>query len=477
MSHVLVFPDKPKDECGVFGIFGSDENVARITYFGLHALQHRGQESAGIAVTDGREVKVYKGMGLVTEVFNDNILGSLEGNAAVGHVRYSTTGTTSLANAQPLVFRYKWGSAAIAHNGNLTNAGQLARQLAESGAVFQSTSDTEIFANLVARYGEKDIVDAVKQAVSNIGGAYSIIIMTRDKMIAVRDPYGIRPLCLGRLNQAYVLASETCALTTVGAKFERFIEPGEIVVISNRGLESCRTKIKDRQGMCIFEYVYLARPDSTLDAGNVAQIRMEFGRQLAVETDVEADMVIPVPDSGNSAALGYSLAKGTPFMSGLIKNRYVGRTFIQPSQKMRDLGVRLKLHPVREILEGQRVILIDDSIVRGTTSRKIVQLVKEAGAEEVHMMVSSPPIMYSCYYGIDTSVKEELIASKSNIDEICRHLGADSLHYLSLPGLLKAIGLSDNRMCSACFTGDYPAGIPDKKDMNKNIFEEGCYSL
>ena len=473
MSHDIGCLDKPKDECGVFGIWGPCENPARTAFFGLHALQHRGQESAGIAVTDGRVIKVHKGMGLVTEVFNDDVLRKLQGIAAVGHVRYSTTGTSSLINAQPLVFRYSWGSAAFAHNGNLINAGQLGRKLGESGAVFQSTSDTEVFANLAAGYGEKDIVNAVKKAVLDIRGAYSIIIMTRDKMIGLRDPFGVRPLCLGKLNEAYVLASETCALSTAGAKFERFIEPGEMVVISDSGIESSFFGQQARQGMCIFEYVYLARPDSTLDAGNVAQIRMKFGRQLAEETNIDADIVIPVPDSGNSAALGYSQARGIPFMAGLIKNRYVGRTFIQPSQKMRDLGVRMKLHPVREILEGKRIIMIDDSIVRGTTSRKIVQLVRDAGAKEVHMLVSSPPVLDSCYYGIDTAEREQLIGCNYQINEICTHIGADSLHYLSLEGMLKAVGMPKNKMCTACFNRDYPAGVPEKEDMNKNMFEEG----
>lgn len=465
--------DKPKDECGVFGIYGPGENVSRAAYFGLHALQHRGQESAGIAVTDGSKIRVRKGMGLVTEVFNDNVLSSLDGIAAVGHVRYSTTGTSSLINAQPLVFRYKWGSAAFAHNGNLVNAGKIARDLAEKGAIFQSTSDTEIFANMAARCDSRNIVDAVKEAVSYIRGAYSMVIMTRDKLMGIRDPFGVRPLCLGRLNDAYILASETCALGILGARFERFIEPGEMVVINGNGIESFCIGQEDRQAMCIFEYVYLARPDSNLDGGNVARIRMEFGKQLAEETDIEADMVIPVPDSGNSAALGYSQATGIPFMSGLIKNRYVGRTFIQPSQKMRDLGVRMKLHPVREILEGRRVIIIDDSIVRGTTSRKIVQLVRDAGAKEVHMLISSPPVSDSCYYGIDTAEKEQLIGSNHKIREICRHIGADSLHYLSLKGMLKAVGLPEKKMCTACFTGEYPAGVPDKEDMNKFLFEEG----
>ena len=474
MSHGMECLDKPKDECGVFGIYGSGENVSRITYFGLHALQHRGQESAGMAISDGKDIKVHKGMGLVSEVFNKHILSELNGGvAAVGHVRYSTTGTSSLANAQPLAFRYLWGTAAFAHNGNLTNAGQLARKLAEKGAVFQSTSDTEVFANLTAKCSEKEIVAALKKAVSYIRGAYAMVIMTRDKLIGIRDPHGVRPLCLGRLDGAYILASETCALGTVGAKFERFIEPGEMVVIDEKGLQSYRIGQEERQGLCIFEYVYLARPDSTIDHRNVNLVRMAFGRQLAKETDIDADIVIGVPDSGTTAALGYAQATGIPFMQGLIKNRYVGRTFIQPDQQMRDLGVRLKLHPVREILRKKRVVMIDDSIVRGTTSRKIVQLVRDAGAKEVHMLISSPPIKYSCYYGIDTSVREELIASKHDVGEICRHIGADSLHFLSRKGLLKAVDLPEKKMCTACFDGDYPAGVPDEIDMNKYIFEEG----
>lgn len=475
MCHDNSCLDKPKDECGVFGIWGPCENPARTAYFGLHALQHRGQESAGIAVTDGKNIEVYKGMGLVGEVFSEEILDRLKGTAALGHVRYSTKGTSSVTNAHPLVFRYRWGYGAFAHNGNLINAAQLSRKLAANGAIFQSTTDTEVFANLVARYCNygSNVVSAVKKAVLDVCGAYSIILMTQDKMIGIRDPFGVRPLCLGKLGEAYVLASETCALNTIGATFQRFIEPGEMVIIDDNGVESFRFAQQKRQGMCIFEYVYLARPDTTLDAGNVAKIRMEFGRQLAEETDIEADMVIPVPDSGNSAALGYAQATGIPYMSGLIKNRYVGRTFIQPIQKMRDLGVKMKLHPVKEILEGQRVIMIDDSIVRGTTSRNIVRLVRNAGAKEVHLLISSPPVVDSCYYGIDTGEKEQLIGSNYSTEDICRHIGADSLHYLSLEGLLKAVALPPEKVCTACFNRDYPAGIPDADYMDDTIFEEG----
>ncbi len=475
MCHDISCLDKPKDECGVFGIWGPCKHPARTTYFGLHALQHRGQESAGIAVTDGKGMEVYKGMGLVSEVFNDDILNRYPGIAALGHVRCSTKGTRSMVNSQPLVFRYRWGYGAFAHNGSLINVGQLTRKLAANGAIFQSTTDIEVFANLVARYCNygTNVVSAVKKAVLDISGAYSIILMTQNKMIGIRDPFGVRPLCLGKLGEAYVLASETCALNTVGAQFQRFIEPGEMVIIDDKGVESFRYARQERQGMCIFEYVYLARPDSTLDAGNVAKIRMEFGRHLAEETNIEADMVIPVPDSGNSAALGYAAATGIPYMTGLIKNRYVGRTFIQPSQKMRDLGVKMKLHPVREILEGQRIIMIDDSIVRGTTSKNIVKLVRSAGAKEVHLVISSPPIVDACYYGIDTGDKSQLIGANCSSDDICRHIGADSLHHLSLEGLTKAVGLPAEKMCTACFDRDYPAGVPKDDDLNQKTFEEG----
>jgi len=399
-------------------------------------------------------------MGLVTEVFNESILKELKGKIAVGHVRYSTTGSSSIINAQPMVFRYYWGMAAFAHNGNLVNSNELENKLGEKGAIFQSTSDTEIIANLIARCEEKDVLSAVKKVVSTLEGAYSLIIMTQDKLIAVRDSYGFRPLCLGDLDGSPVVASETCALNTVGAKFVRDIKPGEIVVIDENGIDSIFIENRERQGLCVFEYVYLARPDSNIDGKNVNLVRLELGRQLAKEAKIDADMVISVPDSGTSAAIGYAQEANLPYMPGLIKNRYVGRTFIQPTQKMRDLGVRLKLNPVREILNGKRVIMIDDSIVRGTTSRKIVQLVREAGAKEVHMMASSPPIKYPCYYGIDTSSREELIAAQKSIDEICMHIGADSLHYLSLEGLIKAVGLPKEKICVACFNGDYLTEIP-----------------
>ena len=474
MPYGVEYMDKPKDECGVFGIYGPGKKVSRATYFGLHALQHRGQESAGIAVSDFKEVKLHKGMGLVTEVFNEGILDSLAGDLAVGHVRYSTTGSSSITNAQPLVFRYKWGVAALAHNGNLTNSGRLAKELGAQGAIFQSTSDTEVFANLLARCGEDEIEPAICKGISDLRGAYSMVIMTRDKLIGLRDPQGVRPLCMGVLDGAYVLASESCALNTVGAVFERDIEPGEMVVVDSRGVRSVQTGSEDRQGRCIFEYVYLARPDSTIDGRNVNLVRLEMGKQLARERPIEADMVIAVPDSGTTAALGYARETGLPFMQGLIKNRYVGRTFIQPSQRMRDLGVRLKLNPVREILNGKRVVMLDDSIVRGTTSRKIVQMVRDAGATQVHMLVSSPPITHSCFYGIDTSSRDELIASKKSVGEICRHICADSLYYLSLDGLLSAVNIPRNKTCVACFNGDYPIEIGDAESTDKFVFEKGC---
>ncbi|NLO89827.1 MAG: amidophosphoribosyltransferase [Clostridia bacterium] len=463
MHDGLIFDheeDKLRDECGIFGIYGHGRRVSRITYYGLHALQHRGQESAGIGVSDGKEIKVYKGMGLVTEVFNESILKELKGKIAVGHVRYAKKGSNSIINAQPMVFRYYWGMAAFAHNGNLINSGKLIRKLGEKGAIFQSTSDAEIIANLIARCENKDVVSAVKKVVSKLEGAFSLIIITQDKLIAVRDSYGFRPLCLGDLDGSPVVASETCALHTVGAKFVRDIKPGEIVIIDEKGINSLFMEKRERQGLCVFEYVYLARPDSNIDGRNVNLVRLNLGRQLAREARVDADMIISVPDSGTSAAIGYAREANLPYMPGLIKNRYVGRTFIQSSQKMRDQGVRLKINPVREILNGKRIIMIDDSIVRGTTSKKIVQLVRDSGAREVHMMVSSPPIKYSCYYGIDTSCREELIAAQKSVDEIRRHIGADSLYYLSLEGLIRAIGFPKEKICTACFSGDYLTKLP-----------------
>lgn len=453
--------DKPREECGVFGVYGPGLEVATLTYYGLYALQHRGQESAGIAVSDGKYIDVHKNMGLVAEVFNEENLAKLKGHIAIGHVRYSTTGSTSLVNAQPLSFRYLRGMVALAHNGNLTNANDLRYSLGATGSVFQSTSDTEVIVNLIARYGQNTIEEALMKCMIDLKGAYSLVVMTEDKLIGMRDPFGVRPLCLGQLGEAFVIASESCALDTIGAVFLRDIEPGEIVVIDHNGPRSVQTKAHPDRALCVFELVYLARPDSVIDGEVVNEARREMGRQLAREKAVEADLVVPVPDSGTAAAVGYAESSGIPFKDGLMKNRYIGRTFIQPVQKMRDIGVRLKLNPIRQVLQGQRVVLVDDSIVRGTTSRKIVQMLREARVKEVHLMISSPPILYPCYYGIDTSARAELIAAQHDLEEIRKFIGADSLYYLSLEGMLNAARSSKENFCVACFNGRYPIEIPE----------------
>ncbi|MEW6660992.1 MAG: amidophosphoribosyltransferase [Bacillota bacterium] len=465
--------DKPREECGVFGIFGPGMDAAQLSYFGLYALQHRGQESAGIAVSDGREVHLHKNMGLVAEVFNEDNLRTLQGGIAIGHVRYSTTGSSSLVNAQPLVFRYLRGTVALAHNGNLTNAAELRQNLAINGSVFQSTSDSEVIINLIARYGQNPIEEAVMKCMIDLKGAYSLVVMTEDKLLAVRDPYGIRPLCLGKLGEAYVVASESCALDTIGAEFLRDVNPGEIVMIDKNGLNSIKTMAASHRALCFFEFVYLARPDSTIDGETVTAVRREMGRQLAREYPLEADMVVPVPDSGTAAAVGYAEESGIPFKEGLMKNRYIGRTFIQPSQKVRDLGVRLKLNPIRQVLRGQRVVLVDDSIVRGTTSKKIVAMMRDAGVKEVHLLVSSPPVKHPCYYGIDTSARAELIAAQHELDDIARFIGADSLHYLSLEGMLRSAAQEPTNFCVACFSGQYPIEVPPKGRDSKLALERG----
>lgn len=470
-----------RDECGVFGIYLRDSSVsneaARDTYFGLYALQHRGQESAGLAVSNGREIVLHKAMGLVSEVFSPEVLQGLPGNLAIGHVRYSTTGSSHPINAQPVVFSYLKGMIALAHNGNLVNAGELRIRLANLGAVFQTTTDTEIIVNLLARYGQDSLEDALAKSMIDIKGAYALVIMTEDKLIGMRDPLGIRPLCLGKRGDGYLLASESCAFYTIGAEFVRDIEPGEIVVIDETGVKSLNPLDPGQKAHCIFEYVYLARPDSVMDSINVNRFRRAMGRQLAREMKVEADIVIAVPDSGTSAALGFAEESGIRFEEGLIKNRYVGRTFIQPSQKMRDLSVRLKLTPVEEAVKGKRVIMVDDSIVRGTTSKKIVKMLREAGASKVHMAVASPPTQYSCFYGIDTSAREELIAAKMDVQGIREFIGADSLHYLSLDGMYASADREAGNFCAACFNGHYPIPFPSAGKMGNSSLEKtegGC---
>lgn len=464
--------DKFKEACGVFGLYRikEDEALGRSIYYGLYALQHRGQESAGIAVTSGDGIKYHKEMGLVSEVFNDEILDSLNGRIGIGHVRYSTNEANTLINAQPLVVRYKQGSLAVAHNGNLINAPELRKELEEQGVAFQTEIDSEVIAFLIAREHSENISRAVEKCIEKLKGSYALVIMTEDTLIGVRDPYGIRPLCLGKKDDSYVLASESCALDTVDAKFIRDIEPGEIVVINEEGIKSIKKEQKSSSASCIFEFVYFARPDSTIDGRNVHMARYQAGKSLAEEHPVDADLVIGVPDSGTVSALGYAEAAGIPVGIGLIKNRYVGRTFIKATPSSRAIGVKLKLNAVREIVRGKRLVMVDDSIVRGTTSGMIVNLLKEAGAKEVHVRVSSPPIVHSCYFGIDTSSRKELIGAQRRIEEIREHIGADSLGYLSLEGLIKATGLSADKFCTGCFTGVYPFGVP--RQGKRYVFEK-----
>lgn len=455
--------DKFKDECGVFGIFlnnpETDIDAARTTFYGLYALQHRGQESAGIAVSNGHRINLYKGVGLVSEVINTKHLEELKGHIAIGHVRYSTTGESGLVNSQPLVFHYLNGMVALAHNGNLVNTVELKKRLATYGSVFQTTTDTEIVANLLARYSQDKMEDALAKCMIDMKGAFALVIMTEDRLVGVRDQMGIRPMCIGNLNGNYVLSSESAALDTIGAEFVRDVNPGEIIVIDKDGLRSQQVINSPREAHCVFEYIYFARPDSTIDGINVYQARRSVGRQLARECGIDADLVISVPDSGTSAALGYAEESGLPFEEGLMKNRYVGRTFIQPTQQMRELGVRLKLNAIEEVVQGKRIIMVDDSIVRGTTSKQIVQMLRNAGASEVHMVVASPPTKYPCYYGIDTSRREELIANNMETDQICEFIGADSLHYVSREGMRDALQKSYPFFCDACFSGSYPIPV------------------
>lgn len=459
---------KPKEECGVFGIFGHPD-APRLTCHGLYALQHRGQESAGIATSTGETVRVHKGMGLVSEVFDSATLGGLEGTAAVGHVRYSTTGASLLINAQPLLVRYRKGHLALAHNGNLVNAREIWEQLEEQGSIFQTTVDTEVVAHLIARLGKNGLEGAVQASLQVIQGGYALLILSEDKLIGVRDPNGIRPLSLGRLGQSYILASESCAFDTIGAEYLRDVRPGEMVIIDRGGLRSIQALPAGKSALCVFEYIYFARPDSILQGLSVHSVRKSLGRSLARNFPVDADLVTGVPDSSISAATGYAEDAGIPYEMGLVKNRYIGRTFIQPSQQVRSLGVKLKLNPLRKVIDGKRVVLVDDSIVRGTTSQHIVRMLREAGAREVHLRISSPPYRHPCYYGIDTSLGADLIASAREVEEVSRIVGADSLAYLTVDGMLEAIGPGQAGYCTACFTGDYPVAV--RPGTGKNMLD------
>nr|WP_154307817.1 amidophosphoribosyltransferase [Metabacillus lacus] len=450
------------EECGVFGIWGHPE-AAQITYYGLHSLQHRGQEGAGIVVTDGEKLSAVKGLGLITEVFNKGQLNNLHGKAAIGHVRYATAGGGGFENVQPLLFQSQSGGLALAHNGNLVNATNLKHQMENQGSIFQTTSDTEVLAHLIKRSGYGDLKNRVKNALTMVKGAYAFIIMTETEMIVALDPNGLRPLSLGRVGDAYVVASETCAFDITGAVYERDVQPGEILIINDEGITSERFSMNINRAICSMEYIYFSRPDSNIDGLNVHTARKNLGKQLALEAPVEADVVTGVPDSSISAAIGFAETSGIPYELGLIKNRYVGRTFIQPSQALREQGVKMKLSAVRGVVEGKRVVMVDDSIVRGTTSRRIVSMLREAGAKEVHVRISSPPISNPCFYGIDTSTHEELIASSHSPEEIRQLIGADTLTFLSVEGLLDGIGRpypDQNRgQCLACFTGKYPTEI------------------
>jgi len=446
------------DECGVFGVFGNEE-AAKLTYLGLYALQHRGQESAGIAATEGAQLRVEKGMGLVQELFTPDVVARLPGAAAIGHTRYSTAGDTTLMNAQPLASDCNKGKLALAHNGNLTNALELRRSLEHKGSIFQTTSDTEVIVHLVARSKVGNLAGAIADALGQVEGAYSLLILTRDEIFAIRDPRGFRPLALGRLGDAWVVGSETCAFDLIGAEYVRDVEPGEMLRISKSGVESIRFAPEKQHQYCIFEHVYFARPDSIVFGRPVNPTRERLGRLLAREHPAIADMVVPVPDSGVPAAIGYASESAIPFRMGLIRNHYIGRTFIEPSQAIRDFGVRLKLNPVRRLLEGQRVVLVDDSIVRGTTSRKIVRMMREAGVAEVHMRISCPPTVSPCHYGIDTPTKLELIGAQNSVEQIREFIGADSLGYLSLENLRASVEETGGEFCTACYTGVYPTEL------------------
>jgi amidophosphoribosyltransferase len=466
----LGLEDKFHDECGLFGAWNHAE-AANVAYLGLYALQHRGQESAGIASTDGHHFHVEKAMGWVADVFSRERLKRLPGHRAIGHVRYSTAGSSNLRNAQPITGNTVHGPVAIAHNGNLVNAEDLRRELERDGAVFQSSSDTEVILHLMARSDGVTVADQLAEALHRVRGAYTLLLLTPTSVMAVRDPGGFRPLTLGKLGETWLLASETCALDLMEAQVVRDVEPGEILLVDERGLTSLHPFRPSPRLQCVFEYVYFARPDSVLWGRNVHRVRKAMGHQLAREHPVQADLVIPVPDSGVGAALGFSEESGVPYDTGLVRNHYVGRTFIEPQQGIRHFGVKVKLNPNREVLEGRRVVVVDDSIVRGTTSRKIVKMVRAAGAKEVHMRISSPPIQWPCYYGIDTPTRKELIGSSHKVDEIQRYLGASSLGYLSLDGLLKATGAEPDHFCHACFSGQYRVGFESGDRAQLPLFE------
>ena len=465
LNHNVLSEDKgPQDACGVFGVWAPGEEVAKLSFYGLYALQHRGTESAGIATSDGERILIFKDMGLVSQVFTEGDLATLKGNLAIGHCRYSTTGSSTWVNAQPTLRPTKYGTLALAHNGNLTNTGDLAElvQKLEGSVTSKSgaTTDTEIMTALIALQDEKNVEASALAVLPQLEGAFSLVFMDEHTLYAARDRHGVRPLVLGKLETGWVVASESAALDIVGAAFVREIEPGEFIAIDSDGVRSQRWAEAQPKG-CLFEYVYLARPDTTIAGSGIHKTRVAIGAQLAREAPAEADLVIPVPESGTPAAIGYAKESGIPFGLGLVKNSYVGRTFIQPSQTIRQLGIRLKLNPLREIIEGKRIVVVDDSIVRGNTQRAIVRMLREAGAREIHVRISSPPVKWPCYYGIDFATRAELIANGLEVEEIRRSIGADSLGYVSIDGLIAATQVPSERLCSACFTGEYPMSVPE----------------
>jgi amidophosphoribosyltransferase len=456
-----------REECGVVGIAGV-KGAAELASLALHALQHRGQESAGITVADGLCVQTHKRMGMVADIFDESTVKTLPGNFAIGHVRYSTSGSSELINAQPIQVASAKGTISLAHNGNLVNAPQLRKTMEEHGSIFSTTSDSEVILHLMARSKAATVADSLMEALPQVKGAYSLVVLTRDKLIAARDPMGFRPLCLGRFEDSYVVASESCAFDIIGARYLRDIEPGELVILGEGELASRRLAPKVQERFCVFEHVYFSRPDSKIFGVSVEWARRRSGEILGREAPADADLVMAVPDSSNTAALGYARATALPFELALIRNHYIGRTFISPAQKVRDMSVRIKFNPVREVLEGKRVVVVDDSIVRGTTMRKLVKLLRNAGAREVHLRIASPPVTSPCFYGIDTPRRKELIASSHTVQEIATYLRVDSLHYLSLAGLLEATG-EGHRYCTACFTGQYP--VPFDEETAKDIFD------
>ncbi len=462
--------DKFHEECGVFGIYGHPD-ASNLTYLGLYALQHRGQESAGIVSSDGKQLYGQKAMGLVADIFDEECIKKLPGFAAIGHNRYSTTGESIAINIQPILVNFALGTLAIAHNGNLVNAGILKDELEAYGSIFQSTMDSEVIIHLIAQSRMATLHERIVDALGHVQGSYSLLLITENELIAVRDPNGFRPLSLAELDGAYVVASETCAFDLIEATYIRDIAPGEMVVINSKGIHSSFPFKPADPSHCIFEFIYFARPDSMVFGQNVYSIRKEFGRQLARETNVAADVVIPVPDSGVPAALGYAEESGIPFDTGLIRNHYVGRTFIEPRQSIRHFGVKIKLNPVRDALRGKRVVVVDDSIVRGTTSKKIIKMIRNAGATEIHMRISSPPTTYPCFYGIDTPTRQELIASSHSIEEIRKYITADTLGYISMDGIQKVVPYRMN-YCAACFDGAYPVPFPGEKMLQLGLFDK-----